>query len=43
MKGINTSWNDGRDVYYPTDEPNLAHVETLGHGNACPDFFNLKV
>ena len=27
MKRINLPWTDGRDVHYPTNEPNPAYVE----------------
>ena len=30
---------DGRDVLNPTDEPNMAHVESSGWGKTRPDFF----
>jgi hypothetical protein len=39
MKRIYLSWTNGRDVHYPTDEPNVAHVESSGRGEARPDFF----
>ena len=32
---------DGRDVHYPTDEPNLAHVESSGQGKARPGIFKV--
>ena len=39
MKRINILCTNGRDVHYLTDEPNISHVESLGRGKACPDFF----
>jgi hypothetical protein len=39
MKSINFLWTNGRDVHHPTDEPNPAHVESLGQGKARPNFF----
>jgi hypothetical protein len=30
VKRINFSWTDGRDVHYPTVDPNSGHVESLG-------------
>ena len=41
MKRINLLCTDSRDVHYPTDEPNLVHVENSDHGKACPDFIKL--
>ena len=28
-----------KDVHYPMDEPNIAHVESLAQGNVRLDFF----
>ena len=39
MKRINLLWADGRDVHYPMDKPNLAHVECSGRGKTRPGFF----
>ena len=39
VKRINFSWTDGRDVHYPTVDPNSAHVESLGREKAPPNFF----
>ena len=33
MKRMNLLWADGIDVHYPTDEPNLAHVENSDQEN----------
>ena len=41
MKRINLSWTDGRDIYYPTKEPNLTHVKSTGQGKSRLDFFKL--
>ena len=40
MKTINLPWTDGRDVHYPTEEPNPAHVESLGRGKTHPNFLD---
>ena len=41
VKRIYFPWIDGREVHYPTDLPNLAHVESLSQAKPHPDFFNL--
>lgn len=32
---------DSKDELNPTDEPNPTHLESLGQGNARPNFFEL--
>ena len=39
MKKSNFPWIDGRDVHYPTNEPNPAHVGSLSEGKPHPSFF----
>ena len=41
MKRMNLPYTNNRDVHYPMDEPNLAHVESLSQIKARPDFFKL--
>jgi hypothetical protein len=41
VKRINLPWTNSRDVHYPRNEPNPAHVESSGQGKACLDFFKL--
>ena len=41
MKRNNLSWTNGRNVHYPTDEPNLSHVESSSQEKARPNFFKL--
>ena len=41
MKKIILLWTNGKDVCYPTDEPNPVHVESSGRGNAHPNFIKL--
>ena len=45
MQRINLLWTNGRDVHYPIDEPNPAHVKSWGRGKARPCFLQaiLKV
>ena len=38
MKRIKLLCTDGRDVHYPMDEPNVAHVKNYGPEKAHPDF-----
>ena len=39
VKRIDLLWTDGRDVPYPMDELDPAHVEDSGRGKARPDIF----
>ena len=39
MKRIKLPCTADRDVHYPMDEPNLAHVESSGQRKACLGFF----
>lgn len=41
MKRINLSWIDGRDIHYLTNDPTLAHVESLGQKKASSQFFEV--
>lgn len=41
MERINLLWTDGRDVQYPMDKSDPAHVESSSQEKACPDFFKL--
>ena len=41
VKRINLPWTDSRHVHYPTNEPNLTHVESSGWGKTCPNFLKL--
>jgi hypothetical protein len=36
VQRINLLWTNGRDVHHPMDEPNPAHVKSLGQGKARP-------
>jgi hypothetical protein len=39
VKKINFPWINGRDVHYPTNEPNPAYVRSLSKGKPHPRFF----
>ena len=39
VKGINLLWIDNGNVHYPTNDPNLAHVESSSRRKARPEFF----
>ena len=39
MKRINPPLTNNINVHYPTDEPNLTHVESLGQKKAHLNFF----
>ena len=41
MKRFKLLGFDGRDVHYPMNESNHAHVESLGQEKACPNFFKM--
>ena len=41
MKRVNYVWTNGRDVCYPMNELNLAHVESSDEGKARPNFSKL--
>jgi hypothetical protein len=41
VKKMNLLWFNGRDVHYPTDEPNPTHVQSSCWENAHLDFFKL--
>ena len=38
MKRVNLSWTDGRDVHFPIDEPNPAHIESSSEENRVLTF-----
>lgn len=38
---INCPWIDGRDVQNPTNDPTLAHVESLGQEKTLSQFFQV--